>query len=239
MVVGYLRRCRARCSCCASSRHGRLDPSATIFDASVARRLRDELAGEGCWCVGGRLGCCSLHPDIPFSQSKSVRTPVRLRSGGRCETLTAAACRFRSRAMPPDLFCSLDSFVYSPAADAALIVRGVAGDYRLADADEVLVAAQHLLARRMRGGDVLNAPGARLCRDVPRNHRAGVCVSTGSDDGCSADEKLVRRAGAQPSPWPCGSVACRRSSDADVEGRTSADRRTGAGSPDRGRPHGI
>lgn len=64
--------------------------------------------------------------------------------------------------MTHDLFSSLDSLdslVSASAADVALMVRDVAGDYRLADADEVLEAAQRLLARRMRGADVLNAPG--------------------------------------------------------------------------------
>lgn len=61
--------------------------------------------------------------------------------------------------MAHDLFSSLDSLVAASAADSALMVRDVAGDYRLADADEVLVAAQRLLARQLRSAEVLNAPG--------------------------------------------------------------------------------
>lgn len=60
--------------------------------------------------------------------------------------------------MAHDLFSSLDSFVSASVADAALMVRDVAGDYRLADADEVLLAAQRLLAGRVRGADMLNSP---------------------------------------------------------------------------------
>lgn len=60
--------------------------------------------------------------------------------------------------MSHDLFSSLDSFVSASVADAALMVRDVAGDYRLADADEVLLAAQRLLASRVRGADMLNSP---------------------------------------------------------------------------------
>lgn len=60
--------------------------------------------------------------------------------------------------MVHDLFSSLDSFVSGFAADVALMVRDVAGDYRLADADEVLLAAQRLLADRVRGADMLNSP---------------------------------------------------------------------------------
>ena len=60
--------------------------------------------------------------------------------------------------MAHDMFSSLDSFVSASVADAALMVRDVAGDYRLADADEVLLAAQRLLAGRVRGADMLNSP---------------------------------------------------------------------------------
>ena len=60
--------------------------------------------------------------------------------------------------MAHDLFSSLDSFASASIADTALMVRDVAGDYRLADADEVLLAAQRLLAGRVRGADMLNSP---------------------------------------------------------------------------------
>jgi len=56
--------------------------------------------------------------------------------------------------MSHDLFSSLDSFV----AASSLLVRDVAGEYRPADADEVLQAAQRVLAGRVRGTDVLTSP---------------------------------------------------------------------------------
>ena len=57
--------------------------------------------------------------------------------------------------MSHDLFSSLDSFVAVSAAASSLLVRDVAGEYRPADADEVLQAAQRVLAGRVRGTDVL------------------------------------------------------------------------------------
>jgi DNA repair protein RadC len=61
--------------------------------------------------------------------------------------------------MSHDLFSSLDSFAaVSSAAASALLVRDVAGEYRPADADEVLHAAQRVLAGRVRGTDVLTSP---------------------------------------------------------------------------------
>lgn len=47
-----------------------------------------------------------------------------------------------------------------------LLVRDVAGDYRLANADEVLQAAQRVLAGQMRGCEVLTSP--QLVRDFLR-----------------------------------------------------------------------
>ena len=61
--------------------------------------------------------------------------------------------------MSHDLFSSLDSFAaFSSAAASSLLVRDVAGEYRPADADEVLQAAQRVLAGRVRGTDVLTSP---------------------------------------------------------------------------------
>jgi len=61
--------------------------------------------------------------------------------------------------MSHDLFSPLDSFVaVSSAASSSLLVRDVAGDYRPADADEVLRAAQRVLAGRVRGSDVMTSP---------------------------------------------------------------------------------
>lgn len=60
--------------------------------------------------------------------------------------------------MSHDLFSSLVSFEFT--ASGPLLVRDVAGEYRPAEADEVLLAAQRLLARRVRGSDVLSSPAA-------------------------------------------------------------------------------
>ena len=60
--------------------------------------------------------------------------------------------------MAHDLFSSLDSF--ASVSSFSLLVRDVAGAYRLAEADEVLQAAQQLLASQVRGTDVLSSPEA-------------------------------------------------------------------------------
>ncbi|MDP2261802.1 MAG: DNA repair protein RadC [Hydrogenophaga sp.] len=60
--------------------------------------------------------------------------------------------------MQHDLFSSLDSFLSAPVAAASLLVREAGGEYRPADADEVLQAAQRLLAGRVRGTDVMDSP---------------------------------------------------------------------------------
>ena len=50
--------------------------------------------------------------------------------------------------------------------DSSLLVRDVAGDYRPASADEVLLAAQRVLASQLRGSEVLNSP--QVVRDFLR-----------------------------------------------------------------------
>ncbi|WP_198970474.1 RadC family protein [Xylophilus sp. ASV27] len=60
--------------------------------------------------------------------------------------------------MSHDLFSSLDSFAAVSAVSSSLLVRDMAGEYRPADADEVLQAAQRVLAGRVRGTDVLSSP---------------------------------------------------------------------------------
>lgn len=83
--------------------------------------------------------------------------------------------------MQHDLFSSLDSFAaVSSAAASALPVRDVTGEYRPADADEVLQAAQRVLAGRVRGTDMLTSRAevkdflrARL-GDLPHEIFAGV-----------------------------------------------------------------
>ncbi|OSZ75492.1 JAB domain-containing protein [Hydrogenophaga sp. IBVHS1] len=60
--------------------------------------------------------------------------------------------------MQHDLFSSLDSFQALSVAASALLVRDVAGQYRPAQADEVLLAAQRLLAAQVRGSDLMDSP---------------------------------------------------------------------------------
>jgi DNA repair protein RadC len=60
--------------------------------------------------------------------------------------------------MQHDLFSSLDSFQAIPVVASSLLVRDVAGQYRPAQADEVLLAAQQLLATQVRGSDVMSSP---------------------------------------------------------------------------------
>lgn len=60
--------------------------------------------------------------------------------------------------MQHDLFSSLDSFQAISVAASTLLVRDVAGQYRPAEADEVLMAAQQLLAAQVRGSDVMSSP---------------------------------------------------------------------------------
>ncbi|GKS92169.1 hypothetical protein [Acidovorax sp. SUPP2539] len=57
--------------------------------------------------------------------------------------------------MAHDLFSSLDSFTTSSADTSALLVRDVAGSYRPAADDEILNAAQCLLASQVRGTNTL------------------------------------------------------------------------------------
>ena len=60
--------------------------------------------------------------------------------------------------MQHDLFSSLDSFLSVPAGLGGLLIRDVAGQYRPAEADEVLLAAQRLLASQVRGSDLMDSP---------------------------------------------------------------------------------
>lgn len=60
--------------------------------------------------------------------------------------------------MHNDLFSSLDSLLSVPAGAGGLVIRDVAGQYRPAEADEVLQAAQQLLAAQVRGSDVMSSP---------------------------------------------------------------------------------
>jgi DNA repair protein RadC len=60
--------------------------------------------------------------------------------------------------MQHDLFSSLESFQASFAAAGPLLVRDTRGQYRRAAADEVLLAAQQLLAAQVHGSDVMDSP---------------------------------------------------------------------------------
>lgn len=73
--------------------------------------------------------------------------------------------------MAHDLFSSLDSFDQVASA-GGLMVRDGTGEYRPAEADEVLSAAQRLLASRMRGHCALNSPG--VVKDFLRTRLAGL-----------------------------------------------------------------
>lgn len=53
---------------------------------------------------------------------------------------------------------TLSCAVPSDVASAALLVRDVDGQYRLAQADEVLAQARELLAQRVRGSTVISSP---------------------------------------------------------------------------------
>lgn len=56
------------------------------------------------------------------------------------------------------LFSSLDSFLSVPAGSGGLLICDLAGQYRPAEADEVLLAAQRLLAAQVRGSDLMDSP---------------------------------------------------------------------------------
>ncbi|MBS3995709.1 MAG: DNA repair protein RadC [Hydrogenophaga sp.] len=60
--------------------------------------------------------------------------------------------------MQHDLFSSLESFQVFSAAAGPLLVREAGGQYRPAGANEVLHAAQRLLASQVRGSDVMSSP---------------------------------------------------------------------------------
>ena len=60
--------------------------------------------------------------------------------------------------MQHDLFSSLDSLLSLPAGAGGFLIRDLTGHYRPAEADEVLVAAQRLLAAQVRGSDLMDSP---------------------------------------------------------------------------------
>jgi DNA repair protein RadC len=72
----------------------------------------------------------------------------------------------RFRAIPPDSDWSTIMSKRTHSLDSSLLVRDVAGDYRPANADEVLQAAQRVLSGQMRNCEVLNSP--QVVRDFLR-----------------------------------------------------------------------
>ena len=60
--------------------------------------------------------------------------------------------------MHHDLFSSLDSLPSATNEVGGLLVQDSAGQYRPANASELLVAAQRLLAAQVRGSDVMSSP---------------------------------------------------------------------------------
>lgn len=60
--------------------------------------------------------------------------------------------------MQHDLFSSLDSLLSVPTGAGGFLVRDHRGQYRPAEADEVLLAAQRLLGAQVRGSDVMSSP---------------------------------------------------------------------------------
>lgn len=68
--------------------------------------------------------------------------------------------------MSHDLFSSLDFFAVASSVASSLLVRDVTGEYRVAEVEEVLQAAQRVLAGRVRGSDVLSSPA--VARDFLR-----------------------------------------------------------------------
>lgn len=60
--------------------------------------------------------------------------------------------------MQNDLISSLESLLSAPAGAGGFLVRDSAGQYRPAEADEVVMAAQRLLAAQVRGSDAMTSP---------------------------------------------------------------------------------
>jgi DNA repair protein RadC len=72
----------------------------------------------------------------------------------------------RFRAIPPDSHWSTIMTKCTHSLDTSLLVRDVTGEYRPANADEVLRAAQRVLAGQIRGREVLSSP--QVVRDFLR-----------------------------------------------------------------------
>jgi len=149
------------------------DPS-RLRPLACALRLPFGLRGGVGWLAG------SLHPVTPFSRSRSARAlhagvlwpsanlwPLRC---GVPSPVSGNPAWSLESVMTHDLFFSLDSFVAVPPS--SLMVCDRAGEYRPAAAHEVLLAAQRVLAGRVRGSQVLASPTA--VRDFLRVRLGGL-----------------------------------------------------------------
>ena len=77
--------------------------------------------------------------------------------------------------------------------DSPLLVRDVTGDYRPANADEVLQAAQRVLAGQMRGCEALNSP--QVVRDFQQQTITGkssACARQGKDSSYSSNQGFLQ-----------------------------------------------
>jgi DNA repair protein RadC len=120
--------------------------------------LRASLANPatGVWRWAGLLFPSPYHAVLVVKVCAPCPTVVRLRPGGRLRNLTTALrragaglgnpARFTEPTMVHDLF-SFDSSV--------LLIRDITGDYRQAEAGELLQAAQRLLGQQLQGREVL------------------------------------------------------------------------------------
>ena len=153
----------------------------------------------------------------------------------------------------------------SHSLDSSLLVRDVTGDYRPANADEVLQAARRVLAAQMRDCDALTSP--QVVRDFLRvqlgalEHEVFAAIHLDAQNRVIEYVEMFRGTVSQTSVYPRevvkdalarnsaalllvhnhpsgvaeGTIARRRDADADAEVGTGAGGRTGAGSPDRRR----
>lgn len=94
----------------------------------------------------------------------------------------------------------------SLSLDSSLLVRDVAGDYRPANADEVLQAAQRVLAGQMRGCEVLASP--QVVRDYLRvklgalEHEVFAVVHLDSQNRVLEYVEMFRGSVSQTSVYP-------------------------------------
>lgn len=183
-------------------------------------------------------------------------------------TACAAMCGVRSRAIPPAIGALhatrpvlVPRLSVCPAGVGGFLVRDLAGQYRPAEADEVLLAAQRLLASQVRGSDVMSSPavvkellahaaGATAARGVrggasglPEGHRLRRDVSGHCEPNGGLPQEVVRDAMARNSSalllvhnHPSGTPEPSRADEALDEDAQSGDGtggRQGSRTPDR------